>query len=105
MLEDYGSLIDYLSYLIGLTDAPGFGTFSGILTFLSILIVSAIAVIFQRLCIAPLRGSPHVITLILITLGALFFLKGGALVVFGSDPHTLPAFSGNKPIAFLGAAI
>ena len=50
MFEDYGSLIDYLNQLISVANTPGFSSFSGILTFLSILIVSGtISHIFTRI--------------------------------------------------------
>ena len=49
MFEDIGPIIDYLNYLTGVANAPGFSSVSGILTFLSILIISGtISQIFMR---------------------------------------------------------
>ena len=49
MLENFGSIFDYLGYLISIANAPGFSRFSGILTFLSILILSGtVSHIFTR---------------------------------------------------------
>jgi len=58
----------------------------------------------ERLAIAPARGAP-VVTLIIITIGASIFLRGLATIVWDKKLHALPAFSGDRPIELLGAAV
>jgi branched-chain amino acid transport system permease protein len=45
------------------------------------------------------------VTLIIITIGASIFLRGVAQVLFDRQAHGLPAFSGDAPIRFMGAAV
>ena len=40
--------------------------------------------------------------LFILTAGLLTFLEGGSLVIWGSQSYTLPAFSGERPVPFLG---
>jgi len=70
----------------------------------SIVLVMIIGAIFERLAIYPRRNA-SVITLIIITIGGSMFLKGSAMHILGEDPVALPAFSGEKSLAFFGAAI
>lgn len=71
---------------------------------LSVLIVTIIGALFERLAIHPLKDA-SVITLIIITIGASIFFKGVAMFVWGKGTFALPAFSGEKPIFFFGATI
>lgn len=71
---------------------------------ISVVTVSAIAAIFQRLALArPARLTTE--AAIIITLGGSVFLRGTALAVWGPDTHTIPAFSGERPLDVLGAAV
>jgi len=70
----------------------------------AIVVVMIIGGLFERLAIYPRRNS-SVITLIIITIGGSIFIKGSTMRILGEDPMALPAFSGGKSIAFLGAAI
>ena len=72
--------------------------------FLSILIVTAIGAVFERLAINPAKDA-SVITLIIITVGASIFLRGLALPVWGQDPIYAPPFSKGEAISVLGAKI
>ncbi|MDH3242467.1 MAG: branched-chain amino acid ABC transporter permease [Alphaproteobacteria bacterium] len=58
----------------------------------------------ERFAIEPAKGASTV-TLIIITIGASIFLRGGAQVAWGRNFHSMPAFSGNDPIVVGGAAI
>lgn len=58
----------------------------------------------HRFAIEPARGASAV-TLIIITIGASIFLRGVAQIVFDKRFHQLPAFSGDQPILFMGAAV
>jgi branched-chain amino acid transport system permease protein len=71
---------------------------------LSVLIVTAIGAIFERVAINPVRKA-SVITLIIITVGASIFVRGLALPVWGQDPVHAPAFSKGEPLSILGARI
>jgi branched-chain amino acid transport system permease protein len=72
--------------------------------FLSILIVTIIGIIFERLAINPVRNA-SVITLIIITVGASILLRGLALPIWGQDPIYVPPFSAGEPLSILGAQI
>ncbi|MBC2859130.1 branched-chain amino acid ABC transporter permease [Stappia sp. 28M-7] len=70
----------------------------------AILVAMVVGLLLHRLAIEPARGASPV-TLIIITIGASIFLRGLAQVVFDKQFHSLPAFSGDTPIRFGGAAI
>jgi branched-chain amino acid transport system permease protein len=70
----------------------------------AIVIVAIIGSVFERLAIYPRRNAP-IITLIIITIGGSMFFKGAAMHILGEDPMALPAFSGERSLAFFGAAI
>ena len=72
--------------------------------FLSILIVTIVGVIFERLAINPAKNAP-VITLIIITIGASIFLRGLALIAWKDESIPVPAFSSGEPVFILGASI
>lgn len=71
---------------------------------LSIICVSIMAGLFERLVIRNSK-SKDIIILIFITIGASIFFKGLALLMWGSDPFMLPPFSGNQPIKIFNAVI
>ena len=71
---------------------------------LAILIAAATGVALNKLVIEP-AGNASVVTLIIITIGASIFLRGLAQVVFDRQLHRLPSFSGDTPIAVLGASL
>lgn len=71
---------------------------------LSILTVTVIGALFERLAIRPAK-SKQILVLIFITIGASFFVRGLALIAWGSDPFVLPSFSGDNPIHLLQATI
>ena len=61
-----------------------------------------IGVLMERLAVNPVRDA-NVLNLIIITIGASIFLKGGVMVTLGKNAAGLPAFSGERPIRVLGA--
>lgn len=71
---------------------------------ITVLLTTLIGAVLQKVAIAPARGA-SVVALIIITIGASITIRGIALMVWGPDPFSLPAFSGDKPIALAGAAI
>nr|WP_106781549.1 branched-chain amino acid ABC transporter permease [Lysinibacillus timonensis] len=71
---------------------------------LSIIIVAAIGGIFERTAIHTARKS-SVTTLIIITIGVSIALRGLAILIWGTQVHTLPPFTDNTPITFLDAVL
>ena len=70
----------------------------------AVIVTSLIGVALNKLAIEPARGA-NVVTLIIITIGASIFLRGTAQIVFDKQIHRFPAFSGDQPIAVMGATI
>jgi len=91
-----GMMMIYLTTILKLPMVVGFP--------LSVLIVTLIGAVFERGAIHPLK-NPSVITLIIITIAASILFKGGAMFTWGKHTFSLPAFSGEKPIAISGATI
>ena len=71
---------------------------------LAVAAVTAVGVLLDRLAINPARGA-DVLNLIIITIGASILLKGAVMVTLGKNAAGLPAFTGDRPIWLLGAAI
>lgn len=72
--------------------------------FLSIAIVTLVGCVFERLAIHPVRKAP-IMTLIIITLSASIIFQGIAMLIWGKEPFSAIAFSGNEPVTILGASI
>lgn len=58
----------------------------------------------QRFAIQP-AGNAEVVSLIIITIGASLLIRGLVQVTVGKGSYALPAFSGDTPIAVLGATL
>lgn len=58
----------------------------------------------DRLVIQHARNK-SVLSLIIITIAVSILLKGAAMLGWGKDPYSLPAFSSGRPIILAGAAI
>ncbi|MCG7505210.1 branched-chain amino acid ABC transporter permease [Mesorhizobium retamae] len=71
---------------------------------LAILAAAAVGVALNKLAVERARGAP-VVSLIIITIGASIFLRGGAQLVFDKQLHRFPAFSGDEPLVIGGATI
>lgn len=71
---------------------------------LAIIAVTLIGAAFERSAIRTAK-SQQVLVLIFITIGASIFVKGLALIIWGSDPFVLPPFSGNEPIHIFRATL
>jgi branched-chain amino acid transport system permease protein len=71
---------------------------------LTLLAVTLLGVIFERLAIHPLKGA-SLITLIMITLAGSILFRGGAMFLWGKDPYALPPFTQRPPIQFFGATV
>jgi branched-chain amino acid transport system permease protein len=71
---------------------------------LAVAIVALVGVLLEQ---GPIRQSRNrdVLTLVMITVGASIFLRGGGMLVWGKNAHILPAWGGDEPILIGGAAI
>ena len=71
---------------------------------LAVVIVTLIAIGFERIAIRPLLRQ-GVLAQIIATVGASFVFETGAMLVWGRDAVGLPAFSGEKPLGVGGATV
>lgn len=72
--------------------------------FLAVLITAAVGALVERLAINPVRNASN-ITLIIITIGVSITLRGLALLIWGTDPYSLPTFTKGGSLQVLGAAV
>jgi branched-chain amino acid transport system permease protein len=68
------------------------------------LIAVLVGLLLERFAIEPAMGA-SVVSTIIITIGAAIFLRGIAMLLWGKDFHSLPAFSGDAPIRIGGATL
>ncbi|NWF55295.1 MAG: branched-chain amino acid ABC transporter permease [Syntrophaceae bacterium] len=71
---------------------------------LTLFCVSAVGFLLERGPINRAR-SKEILILVMITVGASISIKGLSMMVWGKNPMSLPPFSGENPLIFLGAAI
>lgn len=72
--------------------------------FLSVIVTAVVGGLVERLAINPVRNASS-ITLIIITIGVSIMIRGLALLIWGTNPYTLPAFTQGGPLKVLGAAV
>jgi branched-chain amino acid transport system permease protein len=72
--------------------------------FLAVFCVAIIGLLLER---GPIRHarSKEILVLVMITVGASIVIKGLSMLFWGKNPMTLPPFSGETPILFMGAAV
>jgi branched-chain amino acid transport system permease protein len=80
----------------GLAVAPALG--------LAVVGVALLGAVLERVAIHPVRRAPALVVLI-VTIGASIALRGAALIVWGTDPAALPAFTPGPPLSLLGATV
>ncbi|GLS33624.1 branched-chain amino acid transport system permease protein [Mesorhizobium albiziae] len=71
---------------------------------LAIVAAAVIGVLLNKLAIERAGAAP-VVSLIIITIGASIFLRGGAQLVFDKQLHRFPGFSGDEPMNVGGVTI
>lgn len=71
---------------------------------LSVVSVTLISILCERLTIRPVKNMA-IVTFVLITWGFSLVTKGVVLVTFGPYPKRFPSFTSEEPIRILGAAI
>jgi branched-chain amino acid transport system permease protein len=70
----------------------------------AVCLVTLIGVTLERLTIRPLR-NPTVLTLLILTIGSSFLLKGAAMLIWGKNVYYMPGFLGSEPIRLARVAI
>jgi branched-chain amino acid transport system permease protein len=91
-----GLVMVFLTATMKLPMAPAF--------FVTLAIVTAIGILYERLFINPLKQT-SLITLIIVTVAVSIFFRGIAMFIWGKNPYCLPPFSSGKPVMIAGAAI
>jgi len=71
---------------------------------LAVLVPAIVGVLVEKLAIEPAKGA-ETVTLIIITIGCSLIIRGLVQVWLGKNTHTVSPFSGNEPIAILGATL
>ncbi|MDD4345538.1 MAG: branched-chain amino acid ABC transporter permease [Desulfitobacteriaceae bacterium] len=71
---------------------------------ISVVIIAIVGALIERLAINPVRNASS-ITLIIITIGLSIIIRGLALLIWGTNPYSLPAFTQGGPLQVFGAAI
>ena len=82
--------------------ARGLGTPAAFV--LNVLGVAAVGAVHERVAVRPLRRASGLSVLIL-TIGAAIALRGAGLVVWGTDPFAVAAFSPGPPLRIAGAVV
>jgi len=71
---------------------------------LAVAAVAAVGAVLERLAVRPLRGAPG-LTVLILTIGAAIAIRGAGLVVWGTDPFAVAAFSDGPPLRVGGAVV
>jgi branched-chain amino acid transport system permease protein len=93
-----------LGAMLTLTGIKTLGLPLAVAALLAIAAVTLLGIAFERVCINREKALA-IQAAIIITLGAAIFARGGAMVAWGKDHHSLPAFSGQGSARLLGAAV
>jgi len=70
----------------------------------AVILTAIVGLVMEKAVIEPAQNA-QVVTLIIITIGASLVVRGLVQIWLGKGTHTLPAFSGDTPIEFLGASL
>ena len=71
---------------------------------LAVALAALAGVLVEKLAIEP-AGNAEVVSLIIITIGASLTIRGLVQVFMGKGTRSLPAFSGEAPLAVMGATL
>lgn len=71
---------------------------------LAVAIAAVVGMMVERFAIEP-AGKADVVSLIIITIGASLVIRGLVQLTLGKGTHSLPPFSGDAPLAILGATL
>lgn len=70
----------------------------------AVVVTMLVGMALEKLAIEPARDA-GVVAIIIVTIGASIFLGGVAQLLWDKGFHSLPAFSGERPLAVLGATL
>ena len=70
----------------------------------AVALAALVGLALEKLAVEPMRNAP-VVSLIILTIGASILLRGLATLVWDKRIHPVPGFSGEQPIAFMGATL
>lgn len=71
---------------------------------IAVALTAVVGLVMEKAVIEPAQNA-QVVTLIIITIGASLVVRGLVQIWLGKGTHSLPAFSGDTPIEFLGASL
>jgi branched-chain amino acid transport system permease protein len=71
---------------------------------IAILIVVALAIVFERVAIYPIRNA-SVLTLVIITIGGAILIRGLTMIFMGKNAFFLKPFIEGNPVNILGAGL
>jgi branched-chain amino acid transport system permease protein len=66
---------------------------------------AAIGALMERFVVRPARGRLQTSGMLILLVGLLTVFEGASLLIWGSQPYSLPAFSGERPAAIGGIGI
>ncbi len=69
-----------------------------------VVVTTMLGVLLYRAGIQPAKKA-SVLSMIIVTIGAAFVLRGAALLIWGTDPFRLPAFTEGTPLKLFGAIL
>lgn len=69
-----------------------------------IAVTTLLGMTLYRAGLQPARRA-SILSMIIITIGAAFILRGAALLVWGTDPYRLPVFTEGAPLKIFGAIL
>ena len=93
-----------LGGMMAATASSGFGWPLAVVVIFAVGSVALIGLVAEKLTFG-LSRKPEVLNLMIVTIGLAIVIKGGAMIVWGTFPKDLPAFSGEAPLAVLGASM
>ena len=95
--------------MLGALFAASFSTLLGLPIALSVLLavlgVAAVGGLMERLLIHGLNDDRRLFVSVMMTMGASIVINAVALLLWGADPHSVRAFTGETPIRVHGATL
>jgi len=76
----------------------------------SVFVVVLVSIVYNRVVIDPfvsvdISREVPIMRFLLITIAVSYIFQGGGFLIWGSEPHSVPHFSGDAPLRVLGASI
>lgn len=93
-----------LGALVMVTFTAGFGWPMTVGFVAAVLLVAAIGAGVYQVALHPARNASPV-TLIIITIGVAIAARGTALLIWGTSPYSLPAFTAGDPLRVYGVTV